>query len=68
MKKLIAFGFALACAVTASKSRAGEEFSATDPEVCAKVAESLKSGSESAKEMAKKLQDDGICSAKQLDL
>ncbi|MDR1476545.1 MAG: hypothetical protein LBI17_00235 [Rickettsiales bacterium] len=68
MKKLLAFGFAIACAVTAAKSKAQETISKDDPEVCAKVAESLKAGREDVKEMAQKLQDEGICSAKQLGL
>jgi biotin operon repressor len=67
MKKLLAFGFVIACAVTAAKSQA-QEISKDDPEVCAKVAESLRAGREDVKELAKKLQDEGICSAKQLGL
>jgi hypothetical protein len=67
MKKSAVFAFALVCALTAAKAKA-ETYDKADPEVCAKVAAGIKAGDADALAIAPSLQDEGICSAKQLDL
>lgn len=67
MKKLFVLAFAIVCAVTAAKSKAAT-YDKADPEICAKVAAGIKAGDADASAIVQSLQDEGICSAKQLGL
>ncbi|MDR2098743.1 MAG: hypothetical protein LBO78_01830 [Rickettsiales bacterium] len=67
MKKILFLSLVLLAGVMSKKGRAAT-FDKADPEVCAKVAEAVRAGDAEAKAFATALQDEGVCSAKQLGL
>ena len=67
MKKLLIFAFMLACITPARRGRAAT-YDINDPEICSKVAAGIRTGDEAAITIAPQLQDEGICSARQLGL